>query len=182
MTIYCTYLTVYRGNKLPPFYIGYSTVKKIEDGYHGTVLSKAWKDAWKAELDQNPHLFKTTIISQHESRVEAVDREQQLQRALNVLQKPEMYLNRAIGRPIGTGKKGMKHKQPRPQSYRDAVAKRRRGTKMAESQKLQISKTNSGRKLSEDTRAKMSRSKVGVKKSPETRARMAEAQRKRFTS
>jgi hypothetical protein len=37
MSIYCVYLTCYRGNKLPPFYIGYSTIEKVKDGYKGTV-------------------------------------------------------------------------------------------------------------------------------------------------
>lgn len=33
--IYCTYITFYRGSKLPPFYIGHSTIKKVEKGYRG---------------------------------------------------------------------------------------------------------------------------------------------------
>ena len=31
--MYCVYLTIYRGNKLPPFYIGYSSINKIKAGY-----------------------------------------------------------------------------------------------------------------------------------------------------
>lgn len=33
--LYCTYLTSYFGNKLPPFYIGYTTVANINRGYRG---------------------------------------------------------------------------------------------------------------------------------------------------
>jgi hypothetical protein len=152
---YCTYVTIYRGNKLPPFYIGYSLTQKVEN-YHGSVTSKRFKETWKQELTDNPEAFKTVIISRHESRVEAVDKEQKLQRSLNILKKPEMYINRTIGRPIGSGKKGMRHKQPRPQSYRDGVAARRRGMKMSEEQKKLISIANKGRILSTETRRKMS--------------------------
>jgi len=45
--IYCVYITIYRGNKLPPFYIGYSTPEKIKNGYRGSVSSRQYKNIWK---------------------------------------------------------------------------------------------------------------------------------------
>ena len=42
--MYCTYLTIYLGNKLPPFYIGYTKIKNIEKNYNGTVTKKNNKD------------------------------------------------------------------------------------------------------------------------------------------
>jgi hypothetical protein len=47
--IFCTYLTIYSGNKLPMFYIGSSTVKKVVSGYHGSVSSKIYK-GWYCQV------------------------------------------------------------------------------------------------------------------------------------
>lgn len=44
---YCTYVTFYSGNKLPPFYIGSTSVDKIEKGYRGSVKSKRWKQIYE---------------------------------------------------------------------------------------------------------------------------------------
>ena len=49
-TIYCTYLTIYSGNKLPTFYIGSTSVEKIEQGYRGSVSSKRYQSIWEKEL------------------------------------------------------------------------------------------------------------------------------------
>lgn len=103
MTIYCTYLTIYSGNKLPPFYIGYTKVDSIEKGYHGTVVSKLYKTIWQEELKQNPHLFKTIILRKYEDKKEAQQRELFLQKSLNVIMNP-LYINRAIaGHSDNTG-------------------------------------------------------------------------------
>lgn len=46
--LYCTYLTVYKGNKLPPFYIGYTSVDNIlNKSYRGSPESKKYKSVWK---------------------------------------------------------------------------------------------------------------------------------------
>lgn len=95
--IFCTYLTFYYGNKLPPFYIGYSTVNKINKGYKGSVSSKKYKNIWKKELKENLNLFKTKIISYHLTKEEAIKKEIYLQKKMNVL-KNDMYINRSIGR------------------------------------------------------------------------------------
>jgi len=95
MSIYCVYLTVYHGNKLPPFYIGYSTVKKVLNGYHGTISSKQYKSIYKQELEENPHLFKTFIISRCETRNQALLKESYFQKQFNV-HTNSMYINMAI--------------------------------------------------------------------------------------
>jgi hypothetical protein len=92
---YCTYLTLYRGNKLPPFYIGYTSIAKIERGYRGTVTSKQYKLIWKQELRDNPNLFKTVIISNHDSKEQAKQRETELQSYFSVHTNP-MYINKII--------------------------------------------------------------------------------------
>jgi len=100
MSIYVTYLTTYRGNKLPPFYIGSSTLLKINNGYCGSVKSKKYKHIWNDELKHNPHLFKTTIISYHNTRLESLEKEYYLQTNLGVIKSP-LYTNMSIAAPNG---------------------------------------------------------------------------------
>ena len=99
-TIYCTYLTIYSGNKLPPFYIGSSSEKKVKDGYHGSVKSKKYKSLWNNEIKNNPSYFKTKIISKHSEKKDALEKERQLQKQLNVI-KNSMYINESIASPNG---------------------------------------------------------------------------------
>jgi hypothetical protein len=94
--LYCVYLTIYRGNKLPPFYIGSTSIQNIEqDGYHGSVRSKSYRDIWKSELQINSHLFITKIIATRFTRKEAVDLEKNLQLKMDAANSP-MYINKAI--------------------------------------------------------------------------------------
>ena len=92
---FCVYLTSYYGNKLPMFYIGSGTVKKVESGYHGSVRSKKYQPTWDAEIKNNPHLFKTKIIKTFEDRKSATELEHNLQVAMNVV-KSDMYINMAF--------------------------------------------------------------------------------------
>ncbi len=93
--IYCTYLTVYSGNKLPPFYIGYTSIENIGNGYRGSVNSKKYKEIWKSELKNNPNLFKTKILTTHNTREEAIEKEKYFQESLDVVKSP-LYVNQAI--------------------------------------------------------------------------------------
>lgn len=98
MTIYCTYLTVYTGNKMPQFYIGSSNEDKINCGYRGSVSSKMYGNIWKTELKQNPQLFKTYVITRHATREEALEKEDYFHKFFKVMSNP-MYINRS--RAIG---------------------------------------------------------------------------------
>lgn len=100
MSIYCTYLTIYHGNKLPPFYIGSSRVDRIKNGYRGSVSSKKYKEIWKNELSNNPHLFKTYILTYHDSQKMSILKELFFHEKLNVV-KSEMYINRSKARKNG---------------------------------------------------------------------------------
>jgi hypothetical protein len=93
---YCTYLTIYRGNKMPPFYIGRSSVKNVQKGYHGTVSSKLYKQVWLDELEQNPHLFETKILTTHSTKKEAAEQEEYLHKKHQVHKNP-LYINQATG-------------------------------------------------------------------------------------
>ena len=97
---FCVYLTVYRGSKLPPFYIGSSSHNKILNGYCGSVSSKRYKNIWKQELKTNPHLFITKILCCFENRQEALNRENYIQRQLKVVDNC-LYVNQAYAIPGG---------------------------------------------------------------------------------
>lgn len=119
MTIYCTYLTVYSGSKLPPFYIGSTRVERLNEGYRGTVSSAKYKTIWKKELKNNPHLFKTKILTTHDSRKEATEKELYFQKALSVVSS-SLYINMAYATPngfFGMDVKGI----PKPESMRNKL-------------------------------------------------------------
>ncbi len=97
---YCVYLTIYYGNKMPMFYIGSSSIKKVNNGYRGSVSSKVYIKIWKSELKNNPQLFKTKIISRHSSREEATGKECALHKKLNVV-KSCLHINRSIATKNG---------------------------------------------------------------------------------
>lgn len=99
MTIYVTYLTIYSGNKIPPFYIGSTNLDKINHEYRGSVLSKKYKNTWKKELKEHPELFKTVILSKHYTRKEAFDREIKFHESLRVHKNP-LYINMATANAL----------------------------------------------------------------------------------
>jgi hypothetical protein len=114
MNIYCVYLTTYKGSKLPPFYIGSTTVDKIINGYKGSVSSKKYKIIWMKELSEHPELFSTKIITTHSNRKTALEKEYQFQLAVKAPSN-SMYINEAYA------KKGFAYgvKQP-PNNIADA--------------------------------------------------------------
>ena len=95
MSQYCTYLTVYKGNKMPPFYIGSTSVERVHGGYKGTVLSAAYKEVWNEELKHRDELFETKIVSVHDSRKDALDKENKLHIQLGVKDN-NLYINKAV--------------------------------------------------------------------------------------
>jgi len=153
MTIYCTYLTTYLGNKLPPFYIGSSSVEKIQNGYKGSVSSKLYKTIWDSEVKTNPHLFKTIIISIHNSSEDARCRELKFHLHFKVVNSC-MYANRALAKPNGFhGSNVQKQNHPRWGDHHTTESKikiglknkgktpHNKGVPMSESMKQRISNT-----------------------------------------
>lgn len=96
---YCTYLTTYRGTKMPMFYIGRSNVRSVQNGYRGSVSSKLYKQVWLEELEQNPHLFETKILTTHATQKEAAEQEEYFHKKHQVHKNP-LYINQATG--VGT--------------------------------------------------------------------------------
>ena len=92
--LHCTYLTMYTGSKLPKWYIGKSTVQKVNNGYNGSVTSKKYKSIYDSEQTLNKHLFKTRILSTFLTAEEALTEELRLQKMHKVL-KNQKYINMA---------------------------------------------------------------------------------------
>lgn len=204
-TIYCTYLTIYKGNKLPPFYIGSTSIENINKGYHGSVSSNRYKDIWKSELKTNPNLFKTIVISTHQTREEALAKEMFLQQKMNVAKSP-MYINMAIAnkkfisyeprvvseearKKMSIAKKGKpqspehieKCRQCRinaPEEVKKKFSQSNKGKKFSEEHKKKISESNKGRKLTEEQKQKWYEKNgphIGRKHSEESKQKMRDA-------
>jgi hypothetical protein len=165
MTIYkefCVYLTKYAGNKLPPLYIGSrATIDVLENGYFGSVTSMRYKKIWKEELKQHPELFSIEIISCHDTRQEAFNAEEQLQRKNNVVSSP-MYINQSYANKHFSNKGNVASKETRQ--------------KMSNSRK--------GKKFTLEHRANLSavrKGKPGLARSEKTRQKMSEAHKGKHT-
>ena len=99
--MYCVYLTTYRGNLLPKYYFGSTSIKKIMSGkYFGSIASKKWKVKFNDELNNHPELFYVTIISKHNTRKEALIEELKIQLKNNVVKSLE-YMNESLATPNG---------------------------------------------------------------------------------
>tara|TARA_R110002153_G_scaffold77667_4_gene199256 strand:- start:422 stop:976 length:555 start_codon:yes stop_codon:yes gene_type:complete len=90
-TIYCAYLTVYSGDKLPRRYIGSTNTDKIRKGYNGSVSSQKYGEAYSEEQKSNKHLFSTKILSTHTTRQEALAEELRLQIKYDVVNDSNYY-------------------------------------------------------------------------------------------
>lgn len=113
---YYVYHTTYSGDKLPANYIGSSSVDKVNKNYHGSVASKEYKTIWKSELKEHPELFKTEIISYHDTRSEASYKEYQMQKIFNVVQNP-IFINMAYATVNGYFGMDMKGKNKGMANY-----------------------------------------------------------------
>lgn len=130
---FCTYLTSYSGNKLPPFYIGSSSIERISLlGYKGSVQSKEYKKIWNLEIKNNPNLFKTIIITTHETRKEATAKELSFQKSVQAPKNP-LYTNRAFAQVEGSHGHAVGLNIPRtPKSIRKSKESRNRFISSAE--------------------------------------------------
>ena len=102
MKTFCTYLTIYSGDKLPLFYLGSSTVERImEKGYYGSVLSKKYRKIWEKELIENRHLFDIVILTEgHPTRKDATAQERKFQKQKDVVRNTQ-FINMSIAQVEG---------------------------------------------------------------------------------
>lgn len=163
---YCVYLTVYRGNKLPPFYIGSSSVSKVDNGYRGSVSSARYKKIWKHELKNNPDRFKTKIIKTFVTRQDALDWEYKIQKKLAVVDN-QLYCNLWYACGIfGYQNSGKNHPFYGKKLWDEKNPNPFKGKKHSEQTKAIISRKNKGRKATQEMKAKMSEQRKGKKQVP----------------
>jgi DNA-binding transcriptional regulator YhcF (GntR family) len=85
-------LTIYSGDKLPPYYIGSTSIKKIKEGYCGSVSSKKYSKIFFEEVKNNRHLFTVNILGTFHSREDALECERLLQHHHNAV-KSNRFIN-----------------------------------------------------------------------------------------
>lgn len=89
---YITYLTIYAGDKLPPFYIGSTSLEKhTYDYYHWSVKSKKYKEIYDKELEEHPELFDSCIIDEFDTREEATFCELYYQKLYDVVKSKDFF-------------------------------------------------------------------------------------------
>lgn len=88
---YVVYLVTYNGDKLPKYYIGSTSIEKINNGYLGSVKSKKWKTIFEKEVKNNRELFNLEILSYHKTREDALLEEYRIQKEKNVVKSLEFF-------------------------------------------------------------------------------------------
>lgn len=170
MNKFVTYLTTYKGNKLPAYYIGSTTLEKASSGkYFGSVTSKKYKEIFKYELENNLHLFKIEILSTHITRKEALAEELKQQKENDVVYSSE-YFNESYASVNGFfGRKVTGSDSP---SF-GKTNKSNTGRNLTENHKENISKGLMGKKHSNETKLKISKSHKGMVYSDETKQKLS---------
>jgi len=170
--MFVTYLTIYDGDKLPPFYIGSTSAERVENGYHGSVRGLEYGAAWKQELAAKPELFDTIVLSEHTTREEALIEEQRLHVKHNVVRDPR-FINTATARGgfINRGYWTEEEKQ-----RMSVAAKNRKLNPENEARRsAKISAIHTGRKNTPETLERMRQ--AALNRSPELSAKYSAAQK-----
>jgi len=97
---YVVYRVIYYGSRLPKYYIGSSTKRKLANGYRGSIRSRRWSDIFYDELKKYPFLFDYEILSEHNTRGDALKKELELQKKYDVV-KSDLYFNEAYAAKNG---------------------------------------------------------------------------------
>lgn len=190
MSTYCTYITLYLGDKFPLFYVGSSSVRKILNGYRGSVSSKRYKTLWKEELRHNPNLFITTIINTHTDRKESLAEELEIQNVFGVVESP-LFINLSLAKTNGFfGMDVSGENNPRfGKKWGDAHPRGMLGKTHSEEnvvkflKRVKNVKKMHGKTHTEETKRRMSESHkgrgVGRKLSEESKKKISETRKKR---
>ena len=200
--MYAVYLTIYYGDKLPPFYIGSSSIKKIENGYCGSVRSKKYKTLFNDEIKNNRGLFEVIIISTHITRSEAIYFELELQKSFDVVKSKDFFneafasINGMFGRDVSgsnnpmcgkthtektkkilSEKRGNNKRFEITDEFRYKISKIHKGKITSEETKQKISQKNKGKTHSEETKQKISKIHKGKLISDEVKQKISETKK-----
>lgn len=98
--MFVVYLTIYSGNKLPPFYIGSTSLKKYSSGYCGTITSQAYRTIYTKEIRESPELFDVVLLETCRTREHALIQELFWQKRVNAKTSSD-YFNMSWAQPNG---------------------------------------------------------------------------------
>lgn len=163
--MYCVYLTKYSGTAMPQLYVGSSSVERVNNGYHGSVKSKKYREIWERELMEHPELFTTTILSIYGTRKEALKAELDFQIEHNVV-KSDQWINQSLARAngfFGASMKGV----PKSDETRQKISASMKGVPKSAETRKKLSDANSGEK----------NPSYGKPRSAETKAKLSAAQK-----
>lgn len=169
---FCTYITFYAGEKLPPFYIGHSSVKNIlEKGYNGSPVSKKYKDIWMSERINNKNLFSTHILTKHSTRAEANLKESDIQHFYDAPNSP-LFIN------VSFAQKGFFCGVTHSAETRAKMSETRKGMKHTEEAKKKIAAGHLGKpkgtpNISPESKAKISEARRKHRHTDETKAKIS---------
>lgn len=162
---YCTYKTTYTGTLLPPHYIGSSTVSKVKAGYNGSIASARYGLIYKQEQRVHKSLFSTEIMTLHETRDEAFNKELELHRQYNVVES-EDYMNMAMAYPYFNNH-GKPCSAETKKKMSEAQIGKKRGPMTAEHNRKN-SEAHKGISKSEEHKKNISIGKTGKSRPPAT--------------
>lgn len=166
---FCTYVTVYSGNKLPTYYIGSTQTSKIlNEGYCGSVCSKKYSETFHKEVEYKFDLFDVYILKEYENHKDAIIAERGLQLKFKVIKNP-IFINQAVAAPNGFfgmdvkgklnpcfGKKFSKERKKRHSEQRLSVLQVRGDEIIAKQQEKMKVIMDNGKTLQENTSLKSS--------------------------
>lgn len=155
MKKFCVYLTIYGGSKLPKFYIGSSSIDKVNSGYVGSVQSKKYGKTFRDELKNHPELFDVIILDEFDTKEYALICELKYQKKLDVIKSNE-FMNMALAQPNGFF--GMDNSGENHPRY---------GMKNAKNHKPML-----GKRHTDESKIKMRKAKLGKRWSKEHRDKM----------
>lgn len=187
--MFTLYFTTYLGEKLPPFYIGSTTFKRLANGYHGSVTSDKYGSIWKQELKENPQLFITYPIPDQtaETASEILELEVIWQKMFNVVEDPDFinqcYAKGGFCNTKESAAKAMETRRNNGQTWmttetRQLIRKTKKGictTVHTDKTKQKMSNTRKGKPKSAEWRAKISASNTGKIASDETIVKLRES-------
>jgi len=167
--MYICYLIKYSGEKLPPLYIGSTSMENLKNGYRGSVTSIKYGEIFKEELKNNPHLFEYEVLSEHETRASALEVELTKQIEFGVVKSLD-YFNEALasvngmfGRDVSGDSNPMYGNVHSEESKKKMSIKRgnKKRYDVTETHREIISKAHKGKKVSENTKSLISENRKG---------------------
>jgi len=171
--------------KLPTFYIGSSSVERVNNGYHGSVSSIRFKKTFRKFLKTNPNDISTHILSYHKTRKDAFKAELELHQKYDVV-KHESFVNLSEAKPNGyygaSGEKhpffGCTHSDKAKKKMSEALTGEKHpffGKTHTDEAKQKMSEANFGKTHTDEAKQKMSEANFGKTHTDEAKQKISKA-------